>query len=150
MLKLIALLSLSVISLSAKSDLVVATAQVNIVPPLEINELQSINFGSLGNLDGSCEMLDSGLLNPSGDQSCSDTRTPGIFSITGGSDQQISVLVTAGAPSGGVSFTPKLVGDSSKTLTGGNVQVTVVGTLSMSSASNGSQSLPYTVTVNYQ
>lgn len=150
MLKLIVLLSLSIISHSAYSGTVVAAAHVNIVPPIEINELQAIDFGSLGNLDGSCEMLDSGVLSPSGDQSCSDTRTPGIFSITGAADQQISVSVTAGAPAGGVSFSPKLVGTSSKTLTGGNIQVTVVGTLSMSAASNGSQSLPYTVTVNYQ
>lgn len=137
-------------SANVSAEVLVSTAHVVIVPPIEITEVQQIDFGTLSSQDGTCDMGASGQLSGFSGQTCQTTRTPGIFSVKGFSDQLVLITVSGGAAQDGVTFTPQLVGGDTQTLTNGDLQVTVVGVLSLTSATVGSRALPYTLTVTYQ
>ncbi|GAA6135926.1 hypothetical protein NBRC116188_27160 [Oceaniserpentilla sp. 4NH20-0058] len=128
----------------------VASAQVNLQSPLEVSESSALNFGNIVNLSGSCHMQDDGELIASGGQTCSGTQVPAQFNINGDAGSSVDVFVGVNHSIPGLTFVPKLVGDETKNLVGGSASFQVVGTLNISSPTEGTYAVPYVVTVNYQ
>lgn len=129
---------------------VVGSAQVNLLSPLEIGESSSLDFGNIINVNGSCEMQDNGALVSSGTQTCDGTQIPAEFIITGDAGNTVDIVVQATQVESGLTFIPKLVGESNRVLTSGSVSFNVVGTLNINNANQGVYVIPYVVTVNYQ
>lgn len=125
-------------------------AYVEIVENLEMIEAQALNFGLIENIDGICVMASDGTLSGQNGQNCSGTSSPGEFTISGTSDQNIIVTVMASNAQDGVAFTPEIDGANSRTLEGGSATVTVIGQLTLSDALIGGKSIEYTITANYQ
>lgn len=128
----------------------VASAQVNLLSPLEVIESSTLNFGNIVNLNGSCQMQDDGALVASGAQTCSGTQVPAQFNINGDAGSSVDVFVGVNHSIPGLTFVPKLVGGETKNLVGGSASFQVVGTLNISSPTEGAYAVPYVVTVNYQ
>jgi len=126
------------------------SANVNLVNPLTISEATQLTFGSITNLNGSCEMLDDGSLVGTGGQTCSGAQIPAEFTVLGDIGYSVDIVVQANNSEPGLSFLPKLVGTETKTLSDGSISFQVVGTLNISNAFEGTYAIPYIVTVNYQ
>lgn len=134
-----------IISASASAD--TFQAQVTILQSLAIAETTAVNFGNISNTDGICTMASGGGL--SGTNGCTGTATPGVFNVTG-SDVTIDLAVSPGAAVDGVTYTPAIDGSSTPTLSGGSTTVTVVGELSLASATAGAKAINFELTANYQ
>ena len=127
-----------------------ANARVNIVEAVDMSTVSELNFGNISQLDGTCSMASSGVLTASDGQDCAGSSSPGIFEVAGTTGQSITLNVSAGGSVDGVSFTPKIDGALTRTLSGGKVSIEVIGDLTLSNATLGDKAIAYTVTANYQ
>ena len=114
-------------------------------------EDQIVDFGTIPNGTGTCEMDAAGALS----NHCSGTGTPGQFTVSGTANQAVDISVSAGSTDNGVTYSPLLASNGttsdSATLDGaGDAVVNVIGDLVLAAATGGSRSLTYTLTVNYQ
>lgn len=148
--KLIISLAAVMTSSAALAADLTGTANVNLLAPLNLAETTQVDFGTIGNEDGTCTMATGGALTGSAGQTCSGSQTPGVFTVTGTAGQVIDVSATAGAAVDGVTFNPVIDGAATATLVGGTATVTMIGNLVLSSATPGAKAISYTFTANYQ
>ena len=127
----------------------IANARVEILPALGINQATQVDFGRLHNANGSCTMNSAGELTGPTEMACSGTRTAGVFTISGANGATIIVSTTQGS-SGGVTFQPQVAGGPSHVLDNGQATVTIGGSLTLESATEGIKNITYTFTANYQ
>ena len=126
-----------------------AFAKVNLVPAINIEQTAEIDFGTLHNVDGVCHMGNGGSLSGTSGMDCAGTETPGEFTVTGQDGASIVVSVTPGTANG-ITFTPALNGSPTRTLESGTAQIVVLGALHLNGASDGLNTISYTVTANYE
>lgn len=126
-----------------------ASAHVEIVPAIDISEQNQIDFGTLSNIDGICTMSAGGTLSGSAGMDCSGAQTPGLFTISGLDGATVNISVSQGN-SGGITFIPTLLGGGNRSLDGGSINVTVLGSLELNNASEGEKDISYTLTANYE
>ena len=125
-------------------------ANVEIVSAIVITETTQIDFGQIINVDGTCTMASGGALSGGAGMACTGTETAGVFNVAGTSGAVVDVSVTAGAAVDGVTYNPVIDGTLTRTLTGGNADVNVIGNIVLSSATDGIKDIAYTFTANYQ
>ena len=125
-------------------------ANVEIVSALLISEDTQIDFGQIINLDGTCTMSSGGALSGTAGMGCTGTETAGVFTVSGTSGSVVDVSVTAGAAVDGVTYNPVVDGVLTRTLTGGQSTVDVIGNIVLASATDGVKDIAYTFTANYQ
>lgn len=126
-----------------------AFAKVELVPAIDIEQTREVDFGTINNVDGICEMTSGGMLSGSEGMDCTGNETPGEFTISGQDGASIILSVTAGQTNG-VTFTPALVGSNIRTLENGIANITVLGALQLSGALDGMNTVSYTITANYE
>ena len=130
---------------------VTGNANVNIISALSIVETTNIDFGSIANVDGTCNMDNSGSLSGGADMNCTGTATPALFTLSGAASEAVDIGVTADPAVDGVTYNPVFSGGSTVFLDGsGAAAVTVHGSVSLSSATTGDKDIAYTFTANYQ
>ena len=122
------------------------TVNVVLFDGVEVTESTQLDFGVVENQDGTCVMDSDGNLSGI----CSGTSTPASFVVSGTENSTVLISLSETTESGGVAFTPSLVGEPSRQLVDGEAEVDVIGELSLNDASSGQQDIDYTVTVNYQ
>ena len=155
------ILPLAAVSAFAMSNVALAAnpetgnAKVLIVTALGVTETAEIDFGTITNEDGVCTMSSAGVVTNDGNQACSSSgNTIGSFDVTGTDDASVAITLTKSAAVGGVDYAPLL---SSNDLTTGTITlsntgtatVTVIGSITMTSATDGQRNIPYTFTANY-
>jgi hypothetical protein len=138
------------ISTTAQAVELGASARVSIVNTLNVAEISPIDFGTISNVNGVCTMTSSGELIATAGHNCAGNSTPGIFRISGTNDQTVVVSVRSTEVVDGITFNPMIAGSSNKTLTGGTIDITITGSLSLSNVTDGYKVIPYTLTTNYQ
>ncbi|WP_101760119.1 hypothetical protein [Oceanicoccus sp. KOV_DT_Chl] len=117
---------------------------------VSISANDELNFGMISNENGTCRMNDQGILSGLNGQTCMGTGTSASFQLSGTKYYSIFILV-AGGSSNGVSLTPVIVGASSRVLDNkGKSTLNIVGDLVLNNVSEGSLSLSYSVSVNYE
>lgn len=116
--------------------------------PVELLETQQIDFGLLSPENGICTMLSGGALVGSQGQSCSGAGIPGEIQITGESNQVVGISFIPGTQDG-ITFRPQVDGPSSIILKG-KKSITIIGELEFSNAQEGSFSIQYTLSANYE
>lgn len=126
-----------------------AHAKVVLLPAIQIDEQNEIDFGTLSNVDGTCQMAADGSLSGTEGMSCTGTETPGQFTISGQNDAIINLAVATGEAAG-ITFTPVIDGNSSRALENGSTQITILGSLTLNNASEGANTISYTLTANYE
>lgn len=125
-------------------------ANVEIVSAILISEDTQIDFGQIINLDGTCNMASGGALSGTTGMGCTGTETAGSFTISGTSGAVVDVSVSPGVVVDGVAYNPAIDGILTRTLTGGQATVEVIGNIVLSSATDGVKDIAYTFTANYQ
>ena len=125
-------------------------ANVEIVSAITISEDTQIDFGQIINLDGTCNMATGGTLSGTAGMGCTGTETPATFTISGTTGAVVDINVTAGASVDGVTYNPVVDGVLTRTLTGGQASVDVIGNIVLASATDGIKDIAYTFTANYQ
>lgn len=113
-----------------------------------INEL---NFGTITNENGECKIKSSGTLVGKSGQTCFGTGTATKLKIQG--DPYTSVIISAfqGPAVNGITFIPKVVGDTVRILNSkGKKTFKVIGSLMLNNATAGAVDMSYTTTVNYE
>lgn len=146
-LKRIAAASALGMMISATTSADTFQAAVTVLETLAIAETTAVDFGTISATDGLCTMASGGGL--SGTNGCTGTATPGSFTVTG-SDVTVDLAVTAGAAVDGITYTPAIDGNASPTLSAGSTTVTVIGELSLASATAGVKAIDFELTANYQ
>jgi len=119
------------------------------VKPLAIEETVPINFGTIAGDNGICSMQSGGVLVGSSGQSCSGIQTPAEFRVGGTNGQVVDISVTGGTVQG-ITFRPLIDGPSIITMQGSSTSIFVIGELELNGASQGSISIPYIFSANYQ
>ncbi len=128
-------------------------AAANLLSTITFVEDQIVDFKTIPNGTGTCEMASTGVLG----NHCagSPDGTPGQFTVSGTAGQIVDIAVGSGSTDNGVTFVPKLndAGDTTGTATldgSGDATVAVIGDLNLVAAAGGVRALTYTLTVNYQ
>jgi len=136
------------LSLNTAAGGLVASANVEILPAIDIEQKTIIDFGQLRNTNGTCVMSSGGQLSGSGGMDCTGSETPGAFLVSGREDSMVNVSVSPGSVDG-VFFEPLVDGGHSRSLTNGVSTVTVLGSLRIKDSTPGKKSISYTFTANY-
>lgn len=148
----IGLSALASLHSTAVADSFSGNLNVMIVETITIVEDQQVNFGTLLNEAGTCNMTATGFT--SGDIfSCAGNEDVGIFTVTGSTGASIDLSVSSGTAND-ITFNPTLPNGNALTLTGAgtssSAQVIVAGSIIVGvGATNGVTQIPYTLTANY-
>ncbi|MFK8020782.1 MAG: hypothetical protein AB8B86_13500 [Pseudomonadales bacterium] len=136
------------LSVDAAAGGLAASASVEILPAIDIEQKTIIDFGQLRNTNGTCVMSSGGQLSGSDGMDCTGSETPGAFVVSGRADSIVNVSVSPGSMDG-VFFEPKVEGGQSRSLTNGASTITVLGSLRIKDSAPGKKSISYTFTANY-
>ena len=102
------------------------------------------------NENGTCSMGNQGDLTGTGGQTCFGSGTRSKFWVFGDVGYSFFVMVS-GSSSNGITFNPVIKGNASRTINAnGRRNIRIVGDLVLNNASQGSFTLDYVVSVNYE
>ena len=125
-------------------------ANVTLLTAISFAEVDAVEFGQFENQDGTCTMATGAVLSGVC-ASATGTINDADITVTAEPNTTVSVAVSGGTTDNGVTFTPVLDSSATPTTDGsGNTSVTVIGSLSIASATNGAHNMTYTLSVNYQ
>lgn len=132
-----------------------ATARVNIVSSLNVEEISPVDFGSLAApaSNASCKLQDNGEL-ISESAFCNGTGKAGVVQITGEAGESVSVRLLPGS-SDSIQFIPELINNSEQVLLNQATQKLIIGGELIVNASNGrapsgAQQIAYRIVAHYE
>ncbi len=137
----------------AAAEQTTGNAQATLLTTISFVEDQVVDFKTIPNGTGTCEMNMAGVL--SNHCAGSPDGTPGQFTISGTAAQVVDITVGNGSTDNNVTFAPKLdnLGATTGTATldgSGDATIAIAGDLTLSAAAGGARALTYDLTVNYQ
>jgi len=126
------------------------TANVEIVSAVSITEETEVDFGTVVNVNGRCTMASGGALSGTTGMACTGNETPGVFRVDGTVNAYVQASVSPGPSVDGVSFIPKIDGQTIRILSKGDAHFPVIGEIVLDDATDGDKDIPYVFTAHYQ
>lgn len=149
-LKLSAVVAVSLISAQSMAVDGTGTANFTLVTPITVTEATQMEFGDINLADGTCTLDYADAVSGANCAGTGAAPTSGSFNITA-ADGTVNLAVSgADTTIPGVTFTPTLAATSG-TVAGGSLNVKVGGSVAVvaASATAGAKSLNYTLSVTY-
>lgn len=107
-----------------------------------------MNFGSISDANGTCQLKSNGTLRGLNGQDCSGSGVRGEYLLQGDPNTNFTLILT-GSNSNGITFTPVVNGAPKRFSSTGDKTIVIVGELVLNNPGSGAQSPSFTLSVNY-